>query len=190
MRFVGVPRWCRLIVLAAVTTIAQLLLTQPLRAHERGRPVPVVSKQVAGAYTVSVWSTSDAGTGTMYVVAHEAAGGGGMVPQSVRVTLRSHPRGDSTTYFLAPQAVSRGARFTTPVYLDRAGMWDVDVQLLGTAGDAHLRTVMQVSAPGAANVATLLLYAAPFVLVAGLWGRARWLRRTARPSVSLAVSPL
>ena len=144
-------------------------------AH-RGVPVAVTTSQGAGPYTVSLWASPDTGAGMLHVVVLPRAGV--LAPREVRVALRgASGREVERVYRAYPEAARRGVRFAAAVMLPRVELWQVRVMLDGASGPGELRASFASVAPSANGLAGLALATIPFVLVAGLWGPLRLVRR-------------
>lgn len=173
-----------------LATLALAGWSAPAHAH-RGRPLALATARPVGPYIAALWSTTEVGTGTMYVVLTPRAGTPFTAPSSVRLVLQPTPGAGAATLVEAhAEPVSRGARYVAHVDLDHAGAWRVDVALDGAAGSGTLAVPFEVEAPAAPGAAGMLFYASPFILVAGLWVRARLGRRPQRtPHLSPVPSP-
>jgi hypothetical protein len=148
-------------------------------AH-RGLPVAITTRQTAGPYTVSLWAAPDVGTGLLYVVIVPTDGVPFVAPRDVSIRLREvSGAGPERRYHGNPEPVAHGARFMAAVALPRVDTWRARVVIDGASGPAELQASFASVAPASPGLAGIMLYAAPFVLVAGLWGPARLVRRQA-----------
>jgi hypothetical protein len=152
-------------------------------AHH-GAPARLTVGQTTGPYAVSLWATSDTGAGRLYVVVPSRAGV--LPPREVRIELRT--ASDTTLARVVrayPEPVLDGARFVADIALPRVTTWEARVLLDGASGPGAVRTTFASGAPASAGLAGLALASLPFVLVAGLWGPLRLVRRpqvTTRPA--------
>lgn len=143
-----------------------------------GVPVVLTSGQRAGPYAVSVWATPEVGTALLYVVLVPQRGVPFVAPRDVSINLRpASGVGPERRYYAYADPVRHGARFIAAVPLPRVDTWLAHVVIDGTAGPADLQVSFASVAPGSMGLAGMLLYAAPFILVAGLWGPVRLVRR-------------
>ncbi len=158
-------------------------------AAHRGVPVAVGQAQARAAYTVSLWAAPDVGTGLLYVVVVPRDGVPFVPPRDVRLIVQSEA-GDEPArqYHAYPERVRHGARFVTTVALPRVATWKARVVIDGAAGPDDLRVTFASVAPASVGLATMLLSATPFVLVAGLWGPWRAKRRRIGVSTRLTTA--
>lgn len=155
-----------------------------------GVPARIVADQRAGPYAVSVWARPDVGMGVLYVVYKARDGAAFVAPAAVRVGVApASGRRAEVLYDARPEAVRTGARFVAHVAFDRGETWRVRVITAGPTapvGDVSARLAVT---PGARlGPAGLVLYAAPFVLVGGLWWRVAAARRRATGSRAVLTS--
>jgi hypothetical protein len=144
-------------------------------AH-RGIPVAVATSQDAGPYAVSLWATPDTGAGMLHIVVLPRDGV--LAPREVRVALRGASGSEVERVYRAyPEPTRHGVRFAAAVTLPRVESWQVRVMLDGASGPGELRSSFASVAPSGNGLAGLALAAVPFVLVAGLWGPLRLVRR-------------
>lgn len=153
-----------------------------------GVPARVVANRSAGPYVVSVWAAADVGTAMIHVVYAPRGEALFVAPTAVRVGVApASGRLTEAFYDARPDPVRRGARFVAHVALDRSEEWRVRVLADGPAGRGDVTARVRATPPGMLGPFGLALYAAPFVLVAGLRWRAAAARRAAAgPRVALA----
>lgn len=147
------------------------------RAHG-GVPEAIAAPQQLDRYRVALWSAPEAGAAQLWVVVLPRDGMPFVAPRDVHIELRSGTHSGATDrYHAYPERVSHGARFVSRVALPREGRWHARVVLDGAAGPEVVQASFTASAPASPGLAGLSLFAVPFVLVAGLWGPARLVRR-------------
>lgn len=171
-------------VLAVAAAIALVSLIRRVPAHDHGAgahagvPSRIIADQRAGPYVVSVWTDTDVGPGTIYVVVNAGDGLVFTPPSVVRVGVAPvSGRSGEIVHDARGEADGRGARFTTPVAFDRAEQWNVRVVITGRRGGGQL--VGQVESKRNAMLGRfgLVLSSLPFVIVAALWWRASIARK-------------
>jgi hypothetical protein len=148
-------------------------------AHQ-GPPFPILTDRRVGPYVVSVWADPDIGVGRFFVIL-EAPGGGRFSPVTwvrVAVTPASGRLGEAL-YEATPQSVRRGARYLAQVRFDRGEWWHVRVIIEGAEGGGELEAEVEATPAGVIGPIGLVIYALPFLAVAGLWIRAALARRHA-----------
>jgi hypothetical protein len=185
-------RHVRLLAALTCAALAALAAPAPARAHggmtRVGRPVRVVDDRPVGPYLVSVWAAPDVGSGTVHVVYAPRDGAPFVAPTAVRVGIAPvSGRLTEALYHARPESVRRGARFVAHVTFDRGEAWRVRVVTDRPAGRDELAAELTTTPVGAPGPLGILFYAAPFLLVAGLWGPAAVARRrVAGRAVALA----
>ena len=168
---------------AASAPGTRVALAQPhgAEAHHasahHGLPSAILADRRVGPYVASVWTDSDIGVGTIYVVLKAAPGSTFVPPSAVRIAVGPvSGRLPEVVHETHAERAGRGARFMTDVMFDRAERWNVRVIIEGPAGGGQL--VSQVDARHNATLGPfgLVLSSLPFVLVAGVWWRATVVR--------------
>ena len=174
------------------------MATPTLALAHGGMPVRLVADQRAGPYAVSVWATPGVGMGMLYVVYtpyRRRDGVAFVAPAAVHVGVApASGRRAEVLYGAHLEAVrtrgaSPSARFVAHVAFDRGEAWRVRVVTETPAAVGDVRAQLDVTSDAMLGPAGLLLYAVPFVLVGGLWGRAAVARRRAagpRPALTPA----
>lgn len=157
-----------------------LLAPLPALAHE-GPPFPIIVDQRVGPYIVSVWTDPDIGIGTFYVVLEPPTDA--PLPDGTTVRIGVWPvsgRLPEVFHSAESQPVRYGERHYAEVPFDRGEMWRVRVQVTGAAGGGEVTAEVEATPDGDIGPIGLLIYALPFVAVAGLFLKAV-LRRRAVP---------
>ena len=162
-----------------------ILLPRGLAAHD-GPPFPIVSNQVSGAYSISVWTdpdTTDDGTpGGQFWVTLEAIGGTKTVPAGTIATLSIRPldrNGPPREERAAPLAGDAGRQFAALV-MDHEGRFAVRVIVDGPNGRGQVESQVDATYDLRPSPALVILYLVPFVAIGGLWVKVL-LRRRAAP---------
>ncbi len=173
----------------AAAIVAMLLVHRGLGAHD-GPPFPIVSSQVAGPYSISVWTdpdTTDDGTpGGQFWVTLEPAGGAKTVPAgttaivSIRPLDRDGRPRDGTA---APLAGDAGRQFVALV-MDHEGRFAVRVTVDGPSGRGQVESQVDATYDLRPPPGLVLVYLLPFVAVGALWVKVL-LRRRPRPREAL-----
>jgi hypothetical protein len=158
----------------AVAAALIILLARGLDAHS-GPPFPIVTNQIAGPYSVSIWTdpdTTDDGTaGGQFWVTLEGAQGDTAVPVgtiasvSIRPLDRSGPSRDGRA---APVAGDARQQFVALV-MDHEGPFAVRVDIDGPKGSARIDTQVAATYDLRPSPGLLALYLLPFVAVGALW---------------------
>lgn len=163
---------------AALRLVLLLILTaQPARAHE-GPPFPIIVDQRVGPYAVSVWTDPDIGIGTFFVILEPVDGEPLPVGTVVRIGVQPvSGRLTEVVYRAEPQSVRYGERHYAEVAFDRGEMWRVRVEITGPQGGGELFEEVEATPDGTIGPIGLVLYALPFLAVAGLWVKAVLRRR-------------
>jgi hypothetical protein len=168
-------------------TIAVLVFVDRGLAAHNGPPYPIVSNQISGPYSISVWTdpdTTDDGTpgGQFWVTLESAAAvkpvpAGTIATVSIRPLDRSgHPREGQ----LVPVAGDAARQFLALV-MDHEGRFAVRVTVDGPSGrgqvDAEVAATYDLRPPPG----LIVLYLLPFVAVGALWVKVLVSRRRAAP---------
>jgi hypothetical protein len=169
---------CR--VSGALVLMALLGGPVPARAHS-GPPYPVVTRQAAGAYRVSLWTDPDATddrrpAGQFWVVIEPARDG--PVPAATRARVAIRPRDRDQPFVEAVAAPVNGdaTRQFANLLMDHEGPFDVRVVLDGPSGSATIETYVQATYDLRPPLPLIAVYMLPFLAVGFLWG-ARLVRR-------------
>jgi hypothetical protein len=159
-----------LAVAIAMLTIAH----RGVAAHD-GPPFPIVSNQIAGPYSISIWTdpdTTDDGTpGGQFWVTLEAAGTVKTVPAgtiatvSIRPLDRDGPLREGRT---SPLAGDAGRQFVALV-MDHEGRFAVRVSVDGSSGRAEVESQVDATYDLRPPRGLVVLYLLPFVAVGVLW---------------------
>jgi hypothetical protein len=157
-----------------------------LAAHE-GPPYPIVSDQISGAYSISVWTdpdTTDDGTarGQFWVTIAPAAGKAAIPAGTVAVvSIRPLDRdGPSREGRAAPVGGGVGRQFGALV-MDHEGPFGVHVSVDGPSGPSEIDTQVSATYDLRPSPGLLVVYLLPFVAVGALWAKVLvHRRRTAR----------
>ena len=97
-------------------------------------------------------------------------------PASERSTVR-YSVADASPGHAEPQKVSYGARYFTPVRLDKEERWRARVLLDGSEGGGELTAEVDATPDGTIGPIALALYLMPFLAVGLLWLKAVMRRR-------------
>jgi hypothetical protein len=154
----------------------------PAGAHQ-GPPFPILEDRRAGPYAVSVWTDPDVGTGTFFVVLEPPEGRS--LPAKTRVRIGLQPvsrRLAEVIYEAEPQKAGYGARYFTPVRLDKEERWRARVLLDGSEGGGELTAEVEATPDGTIGPIALALYLMPFLAVGFLWLKAVLRRRDPTPA--------
>lgn len=153
-------------------------------AAHRGVPSRIVADRRVGPYVASVWTDSDVGMGTIYVVLDAADGKGFTPPSAVRIgVVPASGRVPEVVHDAHPESVRRGGRFITNVAFDRAERWNVRVVIVGPSGSDELRSQVEAKPNATLGGFGLVLSSVPFVLMATVWWRAHARRTQRTPNV-------
>lgn len=172
---------------AAMAAIALLLTTVPAAAHS-GPPYPAISSQVAGRYTVAVWTdpdtTDDRSAQGKFWITLRPVGSGAPVDTATQVDVSIKPtdRAGAVQSLRAGLAKSDPVTFFAALPMDHEGPFAVHVAIDGPAGRAQVDCEVQATYDLRPPRYLLALYVMPFVLVAFLWGKLLVARRARRRS--------
>jgi hypothetical protein len=165
-------------------TLLALLAAPPAGAHS-GPPYPVISKQTAGAYQVSLWTdpdaTDDGTTGGQFWVVIEPGGASPLAPETrARVSIKPLDRDQA---FVEAQAAPVGGDATrqyAALVMDHEGPFAVRVTVDGPSGAVTLDTRVDATYDLRPPLPLLAIYLLPFVAVGFLWTLRLVRRRHAR----------
>jgi hypothetical protein len=155
-----------------------------VQAHS-GPPFPILSSQVAGAYSISIWTdpdtTEDGKAAGQFWVMLEPVGGATAIPSNtqVRVTIRPLDRPGTAQTGQAQPVNGSPARQFIALLMDHEGLFGVRVAIDGPLGHAEVENQVSATydlrpAPG-----LIALYVFPFLAVGALWGKVLLSRRRA-----------
>ena len=146
----------------------------PAAAHS-GPPFPIVSNQLVGGYTVSIWTdpdtTDDGSPGGQFWVTVQAAHDGTVVGDDTRVRLSIRPLGrpgPALTASAVPVDGDPGNQYVELV-LDHEGLFAVHLTIDGALGRGGVDSQVEATYDLRPPALLLLLYLLPFALVAFLW---------------------
>ena len=175
----------RLQITASIVAMV-LAAAAPARAHS-GPPYPVVSKQVTGAYRVSVWTDPDVTddgrpAGQFWVVIEPGRDGTVPADTRARVAIRPHDRDQPFAEAAAAPVDGDVTRQFANLLLDHEGPFDVHVAVEGPWGPATIDTQVQATYDLRTPLPLIAVYMLPFLAVGFLWGlRLVRRRQAARP---------
>ena len=154
-----------------------------VRAHV-GKPYPVLLEQPVGPYVVSALADPDVGIGTFIVQVDLVEGTG--LPADTQVMLWVRPQDGHAVearHEALRQMTRDGERFIAKTPFDARGMWDVRLELEGSAGYGEITFPVNVTPPYPGAVTTIVCLL-PFVALGGLWmmGTLRSRRSSPAPS--------
>jgi hypothetical protein len=153
-----------------------LFVRATLHAHS-GPPFPIVSTQIVGQYSVSVWTdpdSTDDGTagGRFWVTVHPADGTSALPPETaVTLQLESADRAGGQSSVTADAIENDPTRRFAAVALDHEGRYRVRVTIAGPLGTASVESDVDATYDLRPPPALLVVYVLPFVLVSALWLR-------------------
>jgi hypothetical protein len=151
-----------------------------------GPPYPIVSRQLAGPFIVSVWtdpdSTDDGSRGGQFWVIVDPANPGQAAPRDVRVAVSVRPldRPGPAEQAAAAPIGGDGSRQFVALGMDHEGRFAVRVAVESSDGQAALDSEVQATYDVRPPRAMLALYVVPFLLVGFLWTRLLLKRRSRR----------
>ena len=158
----------------AVAILVVLLLPRGVTAHD-GPPFPIVSNQISGPYSISIWTdpdTTDDGTPAgQFWVTLEVAGRAGEVPVGTTAAVSIAPRdraGQTHEGKAAPVNGNINRQFVA-LLLDHEGRFAVRVTIDGPLGRATVESQVDATYDLRPGPASLVLYLLPFVAVGALW---------------------
>jgi hypothetical protein len=166
---------------AAAVAGLVLALAGRASAHE-GPPYPIFVDRAIGPYTASLWADPDVGVGTFYVMFDPPAQVADGDPRVVMTTWPASGRLAPVEYATSERS---GETHTILGTFDAEEVWSFRFSIEGSAGKGELELDIPVTPPGYGKW-DLLIYGAPFLVVAGLWAlvairkRTGWSPRSAR----------
>lgn len=174
--------------------LALMLAAAAAGAHS-GPPYPAVSSQVAGAYTVAIWTdpdtTDDGSAQGKFWVTLQPVKGGSPVDGRTRVDVTIQARQpDARRQVMRGELVKNDpATFYAALPMDREGPFAVHVTIDGAAGHAQVDCEVQATYDLRPAPALIFLYVMPFLLVALLWAKLLLSRRRAARAATSAAPP-
>jgi hypothetical protein len=155
--------------------IVQLVLALAGRAlaHE-GPPYPIFVDRTAGPYTVSLWADPDVGVGTFYVMFDPPAQVADGDPRVVMTTWPASGRLEPVEY---AESERKGETHTLLGTFDAEETWRFRFAISGSRGSGEVELDIPVTPPGYGRW-DLLLYGAPFLVVAAIWAVVAIRKRT------------
>ena len=166
--------------------IALVLCQRSAAAHD-GPPFPIVSNQIAGPYSISIWTdpdTTDDGTPAgQFWVTLEMAGGAGAVPVGTTATVSIAPLDRAGPTHEGKAALVNGNinRQFVALLLDHEGRFALRVTVDGPLGRANVESQVDATYDLRPSPASVVLYLLPFVAVGVLWMKVLIRRRRASP---------
>lgn len=156
-----------------------------LHAHN-GPPFPIVSNQITGAYSISIWTdpdTTDDGrpAGQFWVVV-EAADGKRQIPAGTRasVTIRPLDRpGPALSDHAEPVNGDVGRQFVA-LLMDHEGPYSVRVTVDGPLGRVDVDSKADATYDLRPARGLIVLYLFPFIAIGALWAKVLLRRRQPR----------
>ena len=166
--------------------IALVLFLRSAAAHD-GPPFPIVSNQISGPYSISIWTdpdTTDDGTPAgQFWVTLEAASGAGAMPAGTTATVSISPLdrvGQTHEGKAAPVNGNINRQFVALV-LDHEGRFAVRVTVDGPLGRANVESQVDATYDLRPSPASVVLYLLPFVAIGVLWAKVLIRRRRTAP---------
>ena len=166
-----------------VIALAMLLFKQGVTAHD-GPPFPIVSNQISGPYSISIWTdpdTTDDGTPAgQFWVTLDTASGAGALPVGTAATVSILPldrAGQRHEGKAAPVNGNINRQFVA-LLLDHEGRFAVRVTIDGPLGRGTVESQVDATYDLRPAPASLVLYLLPFVAVGALWVRVLIRRRS------------
>jgi hypothetical protein len=154
--------------------LAVLLLHRGLAAHD-GPPFPIVSHNISGPYSISVWTdpdtTDDGSAGGQFWVMIDPARGGDVVPSDVHaiVTIRPLDREGSPLMARAAFVNQDPSRQFATVVMDHEGRFAVHVDVESASGRVSVDSDVQATYDLRPSRFMLVIYLLPFLLAGFLW---------------------
>lgn len=175
--------------LATGAILALALGVVRLTAHS-GPPFPIVTDQLAGAYSVSIWTdpdaTDDGSPGGQFWVMLRPSGRAGEVPAGTQVTVavkaRDRANAPKISAHATPVDGAIGRQFAA-VLMDHEGPFGVLVVIEGPLGPATVTSETDATYDLRPPPALFVVYLLPFVAIGLLWMRVLWKRRGLRRPV-------
>jgi len=171
--------------IGAAVVVAALAAAR-IQAHD-GPPFPIVSKQAAGPYEISVWTDPDAtddgsAGGQFWVMLHLKDGSA--LPANTRalVTIRPLDRTGPVRSARTSPVEGRVGRQFAALLMDHEGRFAVQTAISGARGSAVVDSDVVATYDLRPPPAMVALYVMPFVAVGLLWLKVlRSRRRRVRP---------
>jgi len=166
----------------AAAIAALVLIHRGVGAHD-GPPFPIVSNQISGPFSISVWTdpdTTDDGTaGGQFWVTLEAGGKMKAVPAGTIATVSIRPldrAGPPREGQASPVNGDTGRQFIALV-MDHEGRFAVRVTVDGPSGRGQVESQVDATYDLRPPPGVVLLYLMPFVAVGALWVKVLLRRR-------------
>jgi hypothetical protein len=168
-----------------VVIVALVLIPRGFAAHN-GPPYPIVSDQISGPYSISVWTdpdTTDDGTpGGQFWVMVEPLEGAKAVPAGTTATVSIQPldrSGNAREGQSVPVAGDTARQFVA-LLMDHEGRFGVRVTVDGPSGRGQVEAEVAATYDQRPPPGLVVLYLLPFVAVGALWVKGLVSRRAAR----------
>lgn len=165
-----------------LVAIAVLALHHRLAAHS-GPPFPIVSSEISGPYSISIWTdpdTTDDGTPAgQFWVTLQAAGGAKTVPAGTIATVSIRPldrEGPAREGRAAPLDGDPGRQFAA-LLMDHEGRFRVRVTVDGPGGRGQVEADVAATYDLRPPPGFVFLYLLPFVAIGALWVKVLLRRR-------------
>lgn len=168
----------------AAALLAVLVVSHAVAAHD-GPPFPIVSNQISGPYSISVWTdpdTTDDGTpGGQFWVTLEPAGGAKTVVAGARATVSIRPlnRSGPPRESRASPVAGNAARQFVALVMDHEGRFAVRVTVDGPGGRGEVEAQVDATYDLRPPAGLVVLYVLPFVGIGALWVKVLMRRRRA-----------
>ncbi|MGC4080683.1 MAG: hypothetical protein QM736_00820 [Vicinamibacterales bacterium] len=168
---------------ASVLAVVMLLCAAAVvRAHS-GPPFPIVSNQIVGAYSISIWTdpdTTDDGqpAGQFWVVV-DPADDARPIPGETRASIAIRPLdrpGATQSARTEPVNGAVGRQFAV-LLMDHEGPYDVRVTVEGPLGLAEVASHVDATYDLRPARGLIVLYLFPFVVIGALWAKVLLRRR-------------
>lgn len=167
-------------------TLAGVLARGAIAHAHSGPPFPIVSNQVAGAYSISIWTdpdtTEDGKAAGQFWVLLEPASGARAIPPGTQVVVALRPLdrpGNVQTGQAQPVNGSVTRQFIA-LLMDHEGPFGVRVTVDGPLGHAEAGSQVTATYDLRPAPALIALYLFPFVAIGALWGKVLLRRRRGR----------
>ena len=153
-----------------------------VRAHN-GPPFPIVSNQVTGDYSISVWTdpdTTDDGrpAGQFWVVLDPADGNRQIpAPTRARVAIRPLDREGPTLSAAAEPVNGAVGRQFAVLLMDHEGPYGVRVTVDGPLGRVDVDSTVDATYDLRPARGLIVLYLFPFIAIGALWAKVLLRRR-------------
>jgi hypothetical protein len=165
-------------------SLAAVLVARHATAHS-GPPYPVISKQTAGAYQLSLWTdpdaTDDRTAGGQFWVVIEPGGVSIIPPETrARVSIKPIDRDEPFADVQATPVDGDVTRQYAALVMDHEGPVAVRVMVDGPSGSAMLETTVDATYDLRPPLPLLAVYLLPFLAAGFLWTARLVRRRRAR----------